>query len=264
MPDFEIHFLSVKQTTFTSPSCKVLINFEVLGPKSQIDLVQVYAVNSTSPPRGLGDVVDTVEMQITESQYSSLVELQSGAFFTLHLCGRSETNGVLDDTIDGVYWETLCVAQPFVTRTVEPPPGMYPPPIITSSDPEPATITQPNSIRISWRSSMNYDKFLIWWTAGQSPLPEPQGESDQSGYSGSWTAAPTIPGVIYAFSVKGGVSALGGYLYSDWGPTVKVSATHNLTSLRQFLQRSGIDPAGQGVRSLMSSETSLRKFMKLV
>jgi hypothetical protein len=42
MPDFEIHFLSVKQTTFTSPTCKVLINFQVLGPKSQIDFVQVH------------------------------------------------------------------------------------------------------------------------------------------------------------------------------------------------------------------------------
>jgi hypothetical protein len=262
MPDFEINFLGVSQRTFGSPDCKVLITFEVLGPKSEIDVVQVYAVNSTGPTRGLGDVVDTVEMKV-DYQYSSLVDLQSGAAYNLYLCGRSETNGVLDDTIDGVYWETLCVTQSFVTQLVESPPVMYPPPLITNVDPEPATITQPNRIRIGWQSSFEYGKFLIWWTLGQTILP--QGEVDQTGYSGSWISRPTVPGLVYSFSVKGGVSSgvLGNWNYSDWGPTVKVGAAHNLTSLRQFLERSGIDPTSEGVRSLMSPETSLRRFMKL-
>jgi hypothetical protein len=54
MADFTINFKSIKQMTYTSPLCKVQIVFSVTGPKSGIDLVQVYAVNAFDTQSGLG------------------------------------------------------------------------------------------------------------------------------------------------------------------------------------------------------------------
>jgi len=261
---FEIMFLSVKQVPpITATDATVLIEFQVTGV--QPDIVQVYAVNAASTgPSGLGDVVDTVELNLTEFQYTSLIHIQAGAFYTIYLCPRNETGGVLDDTIDCQYWETFCIATSLVTRTIGST-GQYPSPIIIGIDPEPATVKQDNSITLKWQSSINYGKFLIWWT--HNGLPLQQGEVDNPGgaESGSWTARPTLPGGIYTFSVKGGVSGgvLGNFIYSDWSPTITVTAAHNLTSLRQFLLKSGIDPVGQSLRMLASPTDSLRRFMKL-
>jgi Tn3 transposase DDE domain len=82
MLDFEIKFTGVQQIALPQSlepapgTCKVLINFNVTGPKSGIDNVQVYAVNAVDTiSAGLGNVVDTVDMQIQEYQYTSLVAI---------------------------------------------------------------------------------------------------------------------------------------------------------------------------------------------
>ncbi len=158
----------------------------------------------------------------------------------------------------------ICV--PPVSQTILPqsPPAageVLTPPFITNLDPQPATIHQGNSITVAWSSTIQYDKFLVWWT--ENGIAKIQGEIDADGYSGSWTAAPTVPGASYTFAMNGGIGYTWGADYSGWGPTQKINAVPNLTSLRQFLQHSGLDPIGQHLRSLLPTGVTLKRFMKL-
>jgi hypothetical protein len=261
---FDIRFTYLQQETpFTANVATLLIEFEVIGIKP--DFVQIYAVNyGESTPAGLGDAVHTVDMSITESQYSDAIQVNAGAIYTIWLCPRTGSKDNPDDQIDEAYWEGFCVGQTIVTKSVPLPATQRQPPVITSIDAERATMTKPDRITVTW-TSQPYDKFLIWWT--QSGAAMDQGEIDNSQSGGSWTAIPTTPGARYTFSVKGGVSGgIGGnYLYSDWGPTITATAPHHYSSLRLFLRASGINPGAQGLRSLMHQQhhPSLHKFMKL-
>ncbi len=259
---FEIRFLSLAQEQpFTANDAKLLIQFEVLGIKP--DFVQVYAVNyGETTPAGLGDVADVVDMDGPDPTYASVIDVRAGAIYTIWLCGRTGTKDNPDDQIDSVYWENLCVGQTIVTKSFPLPPTQRQPPTITAIDAVPATLTSPDKITVKW-TSQPYDKFLIWWT--QNGVAMDQGEVDSSGSSGSWIASPTTPGARYTFSVKGGVSGgIGGnYLYSDWGPTIAATAPPRYSSLRLFLRASGINPAAQGMRSIMKTQRSVRRLMKL-
>jgi|HubBroStandDraft_6_1064221.scaffolds.fasta_scaffold436192_1 hypothetical protein len=126
--------------------------------------------------------------------------------------------------------------------------------------PNPASLRGPNCITVTWTAPQSYDKYLIWWTQNGTAMP--QGEVDTSGRSGSWTTPETIPGFQYTFSIKGGVSAIGGDVYSVWGPISRTTAVPNLNSLVLFLLESGFS-LPQQMRRLMAPQTSLRKFMKL-
>jgi hypothetical protein len=155
----------------------------------------------------------------------------------------------------------ICL-QPY---TVPPPPPQPTKPVVKLDSNEPATLTGDGTIAISWVSSQ-YDKFLIWWTVNGEAAD--QGEVDTPGTSGSWTTNQSkdtlIPGAVYTFMVEGGVYAgLSGYNYSGWGNTITVTAVQNLRSLVQFLEHSGINPAGLRVSSIMGGQTSLKRVMKL-
>jgi hypothetical protein len=107
---------------------------------------------------------------------------------------------------------------------------------------------------------MNYDKYVLGWTQdGVAMAPQ---DIQQSGASGSWTA-PTVPGHNYTFHVNGGISQFWNYNYSAWGPTYSVVAALNLTSLRGYLNASGINPAGKDLRSLIPTNQALRQYMQL-
>ena len=176
--------------------------------------------------------------------------LPSGTIANLSICGNYEDGGPL-----------FCTnVQPRTAGNPPPVGGAFPPPVITNLDPEPAAINQSNSITVAWSSTIHYDRFLVWWTKNGVALA--QGEFDAGGYSGSWRVQ-TVPGANYTFAVDGGVGYTWGVDYSGWGPTEKITAVPNLTSLRQFLQHSGINPTGQQLRSLMPSSVTLRKFMNL-
>jgi hypothetical protein len=212
----------------------------------------------------LGDIADTVDLSIPESGYASTINVLAGAIYTIWLCPRSGSKDNPDDQIDGAYWESYCVGQTVVTQAFPLPAAHRQPPIISNVDAEPATISNPDRMIVRW-TSQPYDKFLIWWT--QNGLAMDQAEIDNSQSGGSWTASPTVPGARYTFSVKGGVSGgiLGNFLYSDWKPTITATAPHHFSSLIYFLRASGINPAAQGLRSLMQQhhQPSLRTFMKL-
>lgn len=261
---FEVRITSItQQQPYTVNVATLLIQFQVLGVRP--DFVQVYAVNyGETSPAGLADVADIVDLTIPESGYVSTIKVLAGAIYTIWLCPRSGSKDNPDDQIDGVYWESYCVGQTYVTKAFPLPETQRQPPVITAIDARPATMTKPDQITVTW-TSQPYDKFLIWWT--QNGLAMDQGEIDNSQSGGSWVASPSVPGARYTFSVKGGVSGgIGGnYLYSDWGPTITATAPRNYSSLRYFLRASGINPGAQGLRSLMHQQhqPSLRKFMKL-
>jgi hypothetical protein len=167
----------------------------------------------------------------------------------------------------GPQYATLEPGQPPLTIQLQPfpaqpPSGKLTPPTVKVDANEPATLQGPGTITVSW-VSIQYDKFLIWWTVNGQSLA--QGEVDTGGTSGSWTTnQPVSPGAVYTFSVEGGTSAgLSGYNYSGWGNTVTVTAVQNLLSLVQFLVHSGINPAGLSIDSMKGGRTSLKQVMQL-
>lgn len=272
---FDISFLSVTQVTYgPGTTCKVLITFQISGTHyvldtegnpTFIDHVQVYAVNAENGgPNGLGDLVDCVDLQLTAFQYSSVVDLQAGASYTLALCPRTENN---DDMIADLYWESLCVYESFTTRVDLPKTGRPRPPIITNLQFRPATIQDDPSIKVTWEAdaTANYQSFCIRWNqAGHSRAPGEVNYRKSPITTGDWIATPVFcPGFIYTFSVNGGTYGGAQINYYDWGPVAQIRAGSNLTSLRQFLSISGISPVGADPRRLMSPMTSLREFMKL-
>jgi hypothetical protein len=147
------------------------------------------------------------------------------------------------------------------TLTSSPPQAPLPKPSLPSLNPQPANLKQGNRIAVSWTAPQSYNKYLIWWTLNGVAMP--QGEVDAAGKTGSWTAS-TTPGSFYTFKIDGGAATdpWGDYQYSGWGPAAGAKAVPNLTSLRAFLEASGIN-LPQQMRSLMSTQSSLRNFMKL-
>lgn len=263
MADFEINFLSIKQTTNTSPTCKVQINFQVTGPHTSIDLVQVYAVNSVdTAPNGLGDVVDTVDLTITEFQYTSQPDLPAGSAFTIALCPRSKTGDTLDDQIDGQYWESYCVYQPFTTQLT---PGIGAPQVSVSSI-EPATLNHPNEITIAWSGDNYTDGQVLWGTLKtprQNVIPfQPTDQGNEPNYNGQYTAniPSALQGQILSFTVQVRNSFNDATL---WYPTtIGVLSARNYRSLRQFLQASGVNfPAS--IRQILKTGHSIRALMQI-
>jgi hypothetical protein len=160
----------------------------------------------------------------------------------------------LDPRVPRVY---TCL-EPFAL----PPPSDLPPPGLPTVNPKPATLTEDNRIVVNWTAPQPYDKYLVWWTRNGISMPQVELVNSAS-KSGSWTATETTPSFSYTFKVKGGVSEISGaYVYSEWGPEASTVAVPNLRSLRAFLQASGIS-LPQEMRSLMFTQTSLRKFMKI-
>ncbi len=259
---FQLEWVSLQQVQpFTVNSAKLLIQFRVLGLRP--DFVQIYAVNyGETTPSGLADLKDAVELDSPGPIYTSVIDVEAAAFYTIWLCPRSGEKVSPDDQIDEQYWESYCVGQTIVTQAVELPANQRQAPTITAIDAEPATLTQPDRITVKW-TSQTYDKFLLWWT--QNGEANAQGEVNNSGSSGSWIASPTVPGARYTFAVKGGTygGVLGNYLYSDWGPTVKATAPFHFSSLRLYLRASGINPGAQLLRAKTQKQMSVRKFMKL-
>lgn len=251
-----------QETPYTDTLATFIVQFAITGDTP--DFVQVYAVNlGETDPGGLGDVRGIVDFHQPNPPSFCAFTVPAGAVYNVAVCPRTGTIQDPEDTSDGIYWETFCAYENTVARAAPQPEGQRSPPWISRLDPEPATLTQPDHITVTWGSPQPYDKYLVWWTQNGQPMK--QGEPGDSGIAGSWTASPTTPGARYTFAVKGGVSGgiLGNYLYSDWSPTLTVIAPQHFRSLRQFLVGSGINLAAQPVKSLMTGQPSLRAWMKL-
>jgi len=261
MADFEISFISVRQMTFGSPTSKVQILFEVTGPKTGIDLVQVYAVNAVDTKSAdLGNVVDAVDLSTTESQYSSLVDLQSGTAYTLALCPRSETGGVLDDQVEGQYWETFCIYQSFVTAANV----SVPTPQIDIVSVAPRTLLHPNQITISW-ASIDYTDGQVLWGSQSGPRQNvysftPSDSGNVPNYTGQYAAniPDNLAGQMISFTVQVRNQFQDANLWSI--NTALVRAASNYRSLSQFLAASNIAPPTT-IRQYLHGTSSLRALM---
>jgi hypothetical protein len=167
-----VQVTSIKQAEPIASPASVQIDFNVLGILP--DLVQVFASGLSGD---IGILKDEVEMSPPEISYTSTIQLAGGSFFSISLCPRTVTNGVLDDKIDDQPWETFCT---FTTITTQAPGtgGDKPAPVITTAEPHPATIKQQNGIKISWRS-VHYELFNVRFA--EQGNPENQVEIDSPG-----------------------------------------------------------------------------------
>lgn len=267
----------------TSASLKV--SFGING--NLPSFIQIYA----APAGGGVGSAELVEIVPTKSgvyQYNDIpFSLKAGVYYAVYVCPRTGSQSQPDSTIDGVEWDSYCALAYIVTKNQQSSLASgqtLDPPVINALVPHPANLKQPNRITVMWSSSTSYDKYVLGWVDSgyqsspqqinysqllQNPLWDPtlqipHGSQDinQKGASGSWDV-PTQPDHLYFFHVNGGISQFWNYRYSAWGPTAAQVATPNRTSLRLYLLESGIDPAGQSVRSLVSSGQTVRNFMQI-
>ena len=261
MADFLISFLSVKQMTFGSATCKVQINFQVTGPRTGIDFVQVYAQNLAG--NGLGQLADSVDLSITEFQYTTTIDLQSGAAYNLGLCPRSGTPDHPDDQVEGEYWETFCIGQPFVTNIGQT--NLTPQVNLTSV--EPATLQHANQINITWASNSMTDGKIDW---GPTSNPNQHEDSiapshDNAGnvvYAGPFTAnvPSNLAGHVILFTVRVRNNFVNPNL---WGTTsTAVQSARNYHSLRDFLTASGVSLPTR-LKQHLHGVSSLRAIMQI-
>ena len=245
---------------YSASSANVQVNYELLGIPP--DKVQIYAENAAGTgPANLVDESD-VDPNNIGTVTSTDVQLEAGTYYTIYACPRTETDGMLDDQTDGEYWETYCQSGVVVTQVAPTSTKAGSPPIISMLTPEPATIENGNRIVVNWASDSVVYKIQISWSEDGEALPQHEDDfSDAGSIGGSWTAA-TDPGALYTFQANGG-SGEGGDTWSGWGPTVKIVASPNVRSLKQFLNNSGIDPVNQHLSQLIPRRGSLKQFMKL-
>jgi hypothetical protein len=262
MTNFTINFTSIKQMTFTAPTCKVEINFHVGGTRTDIDVVQVYALpaGQAYPSAGLGDVVDTVDLGDPNEgpDYPSTPDLPAGTILAIGLCPRSKTGDTLDDQIDGEYWESFCIFQQFTTTLSVGPSD----PQVSVTSIQPYTLKNPNEITISWSGSDYTDGQVLW-----GPLNNPMEYTysfqatdvgNVPSYQGSnvFAIPPALQGKILSFAVEVRNQHNDATLWSR--TTIGVQSARNYHSVRQFLQVNDVKFPAQ-----VRQPPSLRRFMQI-
>jgi len=277
-----IQIVDIKQVPpITSTTASVSVKFKILG--SPPDLVQIYAARSNEGR----DFVDEVEVKPNRQDYEKVLTLLAGAIYTIVVCPRTVSNSVLDDSIEGVYWESHCQSGRVTTVAHEEPTPPPPPPkavpTITHVETLPATLKRKNQIKIVW-SSVKFEYFIVKWDADdQSPvlrklyeqqrgfdrnkyaLLHDQVDIEREGRSGSYTLDGAVPGLRYKFIVNGcDEDIFGTANCAGWSSPKEVIAQKNLSSLRQFLQLSEQDPVLGVRRHLPVNSTSLKALMQIV
>ena len=231
-------------------SAKVQVTFDVLGVIEPDSIVQIYAADRSGD---LSSLVAKTELSMNEHfGYSEILDLQAGSFYAIACCPRTVTSNVPDDTVDGQYWEGLCLWQEFTTQAAPGPPTDLPAPQITGIRTLPLTLHQKNGIEVSWVSARSYDFFQVRWGYVGMPAVDENQTKTAGGNQGSFIGEPTTQGTMYHFSVQGCNSDWLGFSHcSPWSPLTKAHAGPNLRSLRGFLQASGVPSSP--LRSLMGA-----------
>jgi hypothetical protein len=156
----DISIKQVVQVGLEAGIAKVRIDFLILGILP--DLVEIYAAGASN---SLGQLIEQVEINSPENDYSSLIDLPAGTEFFLHLCPREKENGVLQDKIDDEPFETFCSVVPFTTTasvpgTTRPKP---PAPAISAIEAHQATLHADAFIVIRWTAVTNFDLYHFMW-----------------------------------------------------------------------------------------------------
>jgi hypothetical protein len=265
MPTVNITRVSQVSTSSDGTTANMGIYYNIGGPQTEVDFVQLYAVNAAAADPslvGAANFVTDFDVNPADPDYYQNFTLQAGTIYTLFLCPRSGSQESPDEDFNGEYWEASCESWQ-VTTTTTPPSGTgLVPPKIVSVVPQPARVNQGNSITIAWSTPSTYQQFQIAPIWNGQALQ--QGTTTGNPAPESWTTQ-TAPGQQYSFAVQGGVydGAAGNYTWSAFGPRVNVTAAENLRSLRQYLQDSGINPVGAVLSKIKSSGDTLRQFMQL-
>ena len=255
-----ISIKQVVQVGLDAGTAKVRIDFLILGILP--DLVEIYAASASN---SLGQLIEQVEINSPENDYSSLIDLPAGSEFFLHLCPREKENGVLQDQIDDQPFETFCSVVAFTTTasvpgTPRPKPAA---PNISGIEPHQATLHADAFIVIRWTAVTNFDQYHFMWRE------QPQGfteiEIESAGTSGFFKLMPVTPGRTYSFKAQGCITHLIGL--NDCSPFSNTSdfvMPPNTRSLGAFvrLSQAHLNP---GVRSLGAAAIShgIRAMMRL-
>ncbi len=267
MPTILITKVWQLSTSSDGSLANVAITYNIEGPTTEVDFVQLYAVNAAAADTssvGASNFVQDFDVTPPQFSYYQQVQLSAATIYTLFLCPRTGSQDNPDDDFNGEYWEGSC-AFTQITTTTSSPTGtgaMVPPKIITVV-PQPAKVNQGNSIAIAWATPSVYQKFQIAPTYDGQAIME--GNTTGSPAPESWILPNTDPGHVYTFAVQGGVwnGASNTYTWSAYGPSVTVTAVPNLRSLRLFLEYSGVNPAGAVLSSIKPPSDTLRQFMSL-
>jgi hypothetical protein len=252
-------------TSSDGATATMAITYNIEGPQTEVDFVQLYAVNAAAADAslvGAANFVQYFDVTPLDPQYHQQFQLAAGTIYTLFLCPRSGSQENPDEQFNGEFWEDSCVSIQVTTKTTPPTGTGLVPPKIISVVPQPTRVNQGNSIAIAWTTPSVYQQFQIAPTYDGETLM--QGQTTGTPAPESWTMQ-TAPGHVYTFAVQGGVwdGAANTYTWSVFGPRVSVTAVANLRSLRLFLQYSGINPAGAVLSSIKPHGDTLRRFMQL-
>jgi hypothetical protein len=249
-----VQVTSIKQAEPIASPASVQIDFNVLGILP--DLVQVSASGISGD---IGILKDEVEMSPPEISYTSTIELAGGSFFSISLCPRTVTNGVLDEKMDDQPWETFCTFTTIITKAPgtapPPPPGV---PSITSIEPNQPTLNDSEgNIVVRWQNSPA-DKYHFMWTDEVPPPLTLTGwsavELNAENSKGFAFQIPhALVGRTYTFKVQScKVFFIGSDLCSAFCPNRDIVMPKNTNSLREFLRISGVQ-LNPGIRSLGAS-----------
>lgn len=260
---------SIRQVQPIASPASIMIQFTVLGILP--DKVQVYAGGVGGQ---LAELKDEVDIAPPEIDYASTFELASGTAYRIHLCPRTTTDGVPDDKIDDVFFETFCTRLDFTTQApaAAAPTGPTAPraPVIEAVTPRQATLHAPGRIDVAWNAPDRCDKYHFLWT---DSFPAP---ATQVGWSETEIGAPqsrggafSIPntslGRAYTFKVQGCQAFdLGPDNCSPFSPQAAFQMPPNTRSLREFLRLSHV-ALQPGLRSLGAPAfaAGLRAMMRL-
>lgn len=251
----------VQQVPYKLPNASLLITFDFGGGPA--DLVEIYVGQVSGE---LGVRIASVDLTKTEFQYASdIIEVQAGQSFYFYLCPRTTTDNVLDNTIDGEYWEHFCVIHPFTTRA----PSVSPPvanttPVITELTPETATLRRAGGIVVQWTAGTQYEKWHLMWKnkAAQDALEfwSSAELTSASAFGFGYRAAPFSSGITYSFKVQGcKVYDIGADDCSDFSPTAD-AVMQNTHSLLAWLDGAPLRPGilslgqalwGRGFRAML-------------
>lgn len=240
----EIRMAATQVDPTTEASGTIQVDFEISG---EPDSVQIYVGNGVD----LSALRVEVPIVANKSNYSEKIsDVIPGAVYTVFACPRF----VQSDYVNGVYWETVCAAQPLVVKGIKRGGESRdrPAPVITSAVAFPATLGVPGHIELRWQADVKYDKFIIWWT--ENGEANGQGEVENgSSTTGTWSAS-THPHRHYTFAVMGGQSTFWHFDYSGWGPVIQVDAAPPIQSVGQFVGRTSSSSDRQSTKALFDGQ----------
>jgi hypothetical protein len=128
--------------------------------------------------------------------------------------------------------------------------------ILINLDPQSATISHGNQVVVTFQANFDCEKFIVDWYTGPPGSLGLSGEVDaaagQTITSGSLTAR-TLPGKVYTFKVTGFFQEDRANHLGTYSTSAQITSAAIITSLKQFLENSGINPEGVSLKSLVPS-----------